>query len=256
MRTLLAFMKKEWIEQLRSGKLAIISILFICLGIMNPTIAKLTPWLLETMAGSLAQSGMTVTSVSVSAMDSWIQFFKNAPMGLIAFILLESSIFTKEYETGTLLQPLTKGIARYKVVLSKTTVLIGIWTLDYWLSFGITYVYNAYFWHNSVAKNLFFAIICWWLVGLWATMLAVLFSSFAKSNTAVLAGTAAGFLIFYLLSLFAKVKKYSPAVLTEGAKLIYGTENPQGYITAIVVTLVICLLSFAAAVVMFNKRQL
>ena len=80
----------------------ILVIIFILLGIMNPAVAKLTPWLIEMMADSLEASGMTVTAVTVSAMDSWVQFFKNAPMGLIAFILLESSIFTKEYQSGTL----------------------------------------------------------------------------------------------------------------------------------------------------------
>jgi hypothetical protein len=59
MRALFAFVKKELTEQARSGKLLFMTILFVLLGIMNPAIAKLTPWLLETMADSLADSGMT-----------------------------------------------------------------------------------------------------------------------------------------------------------------------------------------------------
>lgn len=53
MKSLLAFMKKEWMEQVRSGRLLILVIIFILLGIMNPAVAKLTPWLLEMMADSL-----------------------------------------------------------------------------------------------------------------------------------------------------------------------------------------------------------
>ena len=109
MRSLIVFMKKEIMEQIRSGRLMILGILFVLFGIMNPAIAKLTPWLLETMADSLAESGMIITDVKVSALDSWVQFFKNMPMGLIAFVLLESSIFTKEYTSGTLVLSLTKG---------------------------------------------------------------------------------------------------------------------------------------------------
>lgn len=90
MKTLLAFMKKEWLEQLRSGRLAILGILFALFGIMNPAIAKLTPWLFEVMADTLEGSGLSVTVVTVSAMDSWMQFFKNIPMALIVFILLET----------------------------------------------------------------------------------------------------------------------------------------------------------------------
>ena len=123
MRFLIAFIKKEFTEQLRSGRLMILGLLFVLIGIMNPGIAKLTPWFLETMADSLAESGMIVTDVNVSAMDSWVQFYKNVPVGLIAFVLLESSIFTKEYTSGTLVLSLTKGLERYKVVVSKTVVL-------------------------------------------------------------------------------------------------------------------------------------
>ncbi len=256
MRTLMAFMKKEWMEQLRSGKFTIISILFICLGIMNTAVAKLTPWLLETMADSLAQSGMTVTAVEVSALDSWMQFFKNAPMALIAFVLVESGIFTKEYEKGTLVQPLTKGLARYKVVVSKTMVLTVLWTLLYWIYFGITYGYNAYFWDNSVAQNMLFSVMCWWLAGLLTMLMLVFFSSFTDTSTVVLGGTATAWVFFYVASLFAKVKKYSPAILMDGTSLIYGEEVRQEYLVAIVVTVVLCVLSFASAVRFFNKRKL
>ena len=44
---------------------------------------------------------------------------------------------------------------------------------------------------NGVAHNLTFSAICWWLFGLWAIMLMVLFSTIANSNTGVLAGTGA-----------------------------------------------------------------
>ena len=111
MRSLLAFTKKEITEQARTGKLLFLGILFVLFGIMNPAVAKLTPWLMEQMADSLADMGMNITEVTVTAMDSWVQFFKNIPMALIAFVLLESSIFTKEYRSGTLILSLTKGLS-------------------------------------------------------------------------------------------------------------------------------------------------
>ena len=143
MKSLLAFIHKEMLEQRRSGKLIILGILFVVLGIMSPAIAKLTPWLMEMMADSLAGSGLIFTSVSVTAMDSWVQFFKNMPIGLIAFVLIESSIFTREYQTGTLLLSLTKGLERHKVVAAKAVVLVFLWTICYWLCAGITCGYTA-----------------------------------------------------------------------------------------------------------------
>ena len=69
-------------EQIRSSRLMILGILFILFGIMNPAVAKLTPWLLETLADSLAETGLTVTGVTVTAMDSWVQFFYEYPDGI------------------------------------------------------------------------------------------------------------------------------------------------------------------------------
>ena len=77
MKAFIAFTKKELLEQIRSGRLLITGALFLALGIMNPAVAKLTPWLLKLFADSLAGSGITVTEATVSAIDSWAQFFKN-----------------------------------------------------------------------------------------------------------------------------------------------------------------------------------
>ncbi len=230
MKSLFAFMKKEFTEQLRSGRLMFLGLLFVLFGIMNPAIAKLTPWLLETMADSLAESGMIVTDVKVSAMDSWVQFFKNMPMGLIAFVLLESSIFIKEYTSGTLVLSLTKGLERYKVVVSKTVVFIALWTVGYWLCFGITYGYNAYFWDNSIAQHLIFSVVCWWLFGV---MLAS-----------------------YLIGLLPKCSKYLPTNLADGNSLIYGLAEATAYIPSLIIAVAASIICFVVSIPVFNKKQL
>ncbi len=256
MKALFAFIKKETLQQLRSGRLMILGILFVLLGIMNPATAKLTPRLLEIMADSLAESGMTVTNVTVSAMDSWMQFFKNMPLGLIAFILLQSSIFTKEYSSGTLVLSLTKGLERFKVVVSKTTVLTVLWTLGYWLCFGITYGYSAYFWDNSAAQNLVFSAVCWWMFGVCVISLMILFSTIANSNTGVLVGTGSVVLASYLLGLFPKISKYLPTFLADGNSLIYGVAEEKSYVAAIIVTVGVSLICFAVSIPIFNRKQL
>lgn len=256
MKSLSAFIKKEVMEHLRSSRMLLLGILFLLFGIMNPAVAKLTPWLLEAMADSLAESGMIVTDVTVSAMDSWVQFFKNVPMALIAFVLMESSIFTREYQVGTLVLFLTKGLERYKVVVSKALVLTGLWTLGYWLCFGITYGYNAYFWDNSVAQNLMFSVVCWWLFGLWVIALMIVVSTLANSNSGVL--TATGGVVFssYLLGLWPELTEYLPTMLTDGNSLIYGAMESDAYVTALVITVAVSIICFAISIPIFNKKYL
>ncbi len=256
MKSLLAFIHKEMLEQRRSGKLIILGILFVVLGIMSPAIAKLTPWLMEMMAGSLAGSGLVFTSVSVNAMDSWAQFFKNIPMGLIAFVLIESSIFTREYQTGTLLLSLTKGLERHKVVTAKTAVLVFLWTICYWLCAGITCGYTAFFWDNAIMQHLLFSMTCWWVFGLFAVALMVLFSTMAGSNTGVLAGTGCVVLVSYLLSFFSGLKKFMPTTLMDGTSLIYGMAEPKAYTVPLVIAAAMIPVCLAVSVSAFNRKQL
>lgn len=256
MRAFLAFIKKEWMEQIRSSRLMILGLVFVLFGIMNPAMAKLTPWLFEVMADSMEESGMIVTVVEVDAMTSWVQFFKNVPMALIVFVLMQSSIFTKEYQSGTLVLALTKGLHRYKVVLSKAVVLVTMWTGFYWMHYGITYVYNDYFWDNAIAKNLIFSATCWWIFGLWVIGLMVLFSALANGNSIVMVGTGTIVAISYAASLLPKLGKYTPTLLMDGNSLIYGAKDAEDYTIALIVSVVTGIACIIASVPILNKKKI
>ena len=256
MRSFIAFRKKEWMEQKRLSKLLILGIVFVLFGIMNPAIAKLTPWLFEIMSESLEESGMIIATVEVDAMDSWVQFFKNIPMVLIIFVLIESGIFTKEYQTGTLILALTKGLHRKSVIFAKTTMLITLWTVGYWITFGITYVYNDYFWANSIVDNLLCSVMLWWIFGLWIIALMVLFSTIATANTGVLAGTGGVAVACYLFGLLPKLSNYMPTLLMDGNSLIYGVKDAKDYKIAVFVSVITCIICFAVSIPMLNKKRI
>ncbi len=256
MRSFLAFFKKELTESARSGKLMILGILFLAFGIMNPAVAKLTPWMLELMADALAESGMTVTSVTVDALTSWTQFFKNIPMALIVFVLLYASIFTREYESGTLLLLLTKGLSRTKVVLAKAALMLLLWTVGYWLCFGVTYLYNAYFWDNSIAQALVPAAVLWWLFGVWTLSLLVLFSALTKSSAGVLLGTGGCVLAAYLLGLLPRLADHTPTALMSGMTLLVGAKNLSDYTVSIALTLILSVACTVLAVLQIRRREI
>ena len=256
MKTLMAFLKKEWMEQIRSSRLMILGLLFLAFGIMNPAVAKLTPWMMEMLAESMEEAGLAIVEVKVDAMTSWTQFYKNIPMALIAFVLLQSNVFTKEYQSGTLILALTKGLERYKVVLAKTIVLISTWTAGYWLCYGVTYAYNAYFWDNSIAAHLGIAAVYWWLIGIWGMALMMLFSVMSSNNSGVLLGTGGVFLVVYLLSLIPKLTEYMPTGLMGGMSLLMGTTEPGDYLKALIVTGITVMLCFVISIPLFNKRRL
>lgn len=254
MKAMMAFFKKEIREGVRSGKFLILGILFLIFGIMNPAIAKLTPWMLEIFSDSLA--GMQITEVTVDALTSWTQFFKNIPIALIVFVLMFSGTFTKEYQSGTLILILTKGLSRYKVVAAKAAVMLLTWTACYWLCFAVTYGYNAYFWDNSIAEGLMPAAVHWWLFGVWTIALIVLFSTLGKTNTVVLLGTGGSILGCYLLGMFPKPGKYVPTALMNSASLLTGAESAGDYRAAVLLAVLLSVICFIVSIVVMNKKQL
>ena len=256
MKSLITFIKKEFLGQIRSVKLIILVALFVLFGIMNPAIAKITPWLFELLEDVIAESGMAITNLQVSAMDSWVQFFKNIPMALIVFVILEGTILTKEYSSGTLILSLTKGLERFKVLISKITVLIIVWSLCYWLCFAITYFGNMLFWDNSIAQNLAFSAICWWLFGMFIISLIALFSTAGKSIAAVLLGTGGAVFAFSIIGLIPKINRFLPTMLTDGNSLVYGLLKVEDYLPSFAITIGLTVICLAVSIPIFNKKQL
>ncbi len=256
MKTFIAFFKKEFLENLRTSKLLIMGVLFLGFGIMNPAIAKLTPALMEAMSDNLAESGMVVTTVTVDALTSWTQFFKNIPMALIAFVLIYGSTFTKEYESGTLVLILTKGLARYKVVLAKTLMMLLVWTTGYWFCFGVTYMYNAFYWDNDLAVGLLPASLNWWLFGVMVVSLIVFLSTLSNSHVGVLLCTGGVVFVSYMLSLIPELKNYVPTNLMNTSELMIGKLEQKNFIETILVTIFIIIVSLATSIPIMNKKQL
>ena len=256
MKSFNAFFKKELLENIRSGRLIILGIIFIALGIMNPAIAKLTPLLMEIMSEELASTGIVMSEISVDALTSWTQFFKNIPIGLIAFVVMLGNTFTKEYEAQTLIPIITKGFSRYKVVLAKAFDLLLLWSVGYWLSFAITYIYNAYYWDNSLAVGHLSSAVNWWLFGCFIISLIVLLSVLLKGYGYVLLGCGEIVVFLYLLAFIPRISSFLPIALINSSELLLGTKSIDDFYASIVITVFLTASSVIASIPIFNKKQL
>ncbi len=256
MKQLIAFTKKEFMENFRSGKVYILLIIFIIFGIMNPAFAKLTPWLFDMMADTMKEQGITLSTITVTAITSWEQYYKNMSMEFIVLVIMFCGVLTSEYQKGTLINMLTKGLPRWKVILAKGTTVLVIWSLCYWMCFGITYSYNAYFWDNGIAEHIAFAAISSYLFGIWLISLILLGSAFLNSGSAVLLITGVIYAINYPLSMIPDVADYLPTKLTSGMELLSGTASTQDYMPAIIITLLLIALSAIVTVVCFNRKRI
>lgn len=256
MKQLLAFSQKELLEFVRSGRLLLLVILFVVFGIMNPALAKLTPWLLEQLATTLAESGIVVVDMPVDALTSWQQFYKNFPMALIIYTILCAGILTNEYQHGTLINMVTKGLARWKIIMAKTVVLWGVWTLLYLVMFGITYAYNSYFWDNSIATDLWMAGGLVYLFGIFILSLILFFSTVFRSSTAVLATVGAAVILMYGVSIVPTWGEYLPTHLLTAQNLLTEVTVLSDYHFAAAITAALIPLCIGGAIVLFNQKRI
>lgn len=256
MKQLTAFIKKEFLSQLRDGKIIILSSLFCLFGILNPATAKMLPWLFEMMSKQLAGNGVVLTAAKVDARTSWTQFFKNMPVLTIIFIVMSSSILTLEYQEGTLIHVITKGLKRWKILISKLIVMYVIWTAGYLMAFTITYSYNAIFWDNRIAQNLSFAVFGYYLVGLWLISIILLVSSFLNSAYAVTLSVGAGIIISYLLGFLPALQPYVPTFMLDANGLLTGAVGSSQCSASVGITVFLILLNVLLSVLLFNKRQM
>ncbi|MBR1392357.1 MAG: ABC transporter permease subunit [Ruminococcus sp.] len=252
MRQLRAFVKKEFTDQLRSGKLFILGAVFLLFGIMSPATAKLTPKLLELVAEQ--DSGFKIDVVrEVTAVDSFDQFFKNISTALIVFVILQAGIFTKEYSSGTLLLSLTRGMVRRRVIAAKTLTLVLLWTAGYFFCFGVAYGYTAFYWDVSAVPDLFEAVMLWWIYGLWYISLIVFFSVFISTAVGVIFCVGAVYLFYSLLGMIPRVGKYLPTYLPNAGSLTHGESLSFTVPLAAALSLIVLLL--AASIPIFNRKQ-
>ena len=256
MKQFTAFMKKELLEQLRAGKILIFTIIFGLFGIMNPAIAKLTPWMMELMNDQLAESGIIAGSIKVTALTSWTQYFKNMPMALIILLITYGSILTSECQRGTLILLITKGMKRWKILTAKTVFLFSLWTAGNLLGYAVTYAYNAFFWDNSTAGSHFLAAFCFYLMGLWLISILPAASAFLQSATAVILSAGGAFAASYLLGLIPKIHNCLPTHLMDSVELLAGTADGSSYTKAIIITLILIVINIFTAIYSFNQKNL
>lgn len=256
MRQLTAFIQKEFTEVTRNSKLLICAIIFILLGIMNPAIAKITPWLVEQFSNATSGAGMLIQTMEISALTSWEQFFKNMPMGIVFFVLMFSGIVAAELQKGTLINIVTKGMPRWKIMVSKLILLLVLWTGMYFASYIITYVYNDFYWDNDTVNNIFFSVFCLYLFGVWLISLIILMSALADNSAAVSIGVCGVFLLSYLLGIIPTVQDYLPTKLKGSSSLIYELAKPADFTGAIVVVAIWSLADIIMGIFIFNKKNL
>ena len=255
MRNYIVFIKKEFIEYLRTYKLMIMLIVFVLLGIISPLFAKLTPLILE-MSG-IDASAMPDLFAEPDAIASWIQFFSNiGQMGVLCFIIVFSGIFANELTKGTLINVLTKGLSRATIIFSKFTAAVFIWTLSYAVSILVCYLYTEFYWQTPKFNHIFLSFFSFWLYGILLLNLLILGGIIFKNIIGSLMLTGGAVVVMMIINISPKMLKYNPITLaSNNIELLTGVRPLSDFIPSLLICGGSIIISLTASVIIFNKKQ-
>lgn len=248
----IAFVKKEFTENVKNYRLFILFFIFLIFGVASAFLAKFMPDILSSLAADMTMSS------EPAALDAWKQFFKNiSGIGFSAFIILYGSCLSTEYSKGTLVLLVTKGLSRSAVILAKYTVAVSLMTVSYWVSFAAAYSYTAYLWKGTALSNTVLAAFGLWILGfLYLSILMVGCVIFKETFTSILfAGGIAA--LISLLGIIEPIAKFNPFILTtKNVDLISGTVLPSAFLIPILVAIAMSILGLLIAVKLFDKKLL
>jgi len=197
MTGLLAFLRKEFTEILRTWRIWVIPGMLLFFGLISPIIAALTPALVQSMAS--AQPGVVVKLPPPTALDAAAQFLKNLNQFiLIAIVIAGAGAISGERSSGTAILVLTKPLSRGAFVLAKIvsqiTVLVAATVLGTAACVGMT----AAAFDGARAPGLFTMVSLWLLSASLLIVVMTLFSAAFRSRGAA-AGAGLGFYFLTLL---------------------------------------------------------
>lgn len=254
MRIFLSLLKKEAIEGARTKKMISTFILFLFIGLISPLTAKLTPMILQ----SIVTGNIDINVAPPSEIDSWTQFFKNiSQIGMFGLAIILSTQMANEFQKGTLINLLSKGLPRYQVVLSKIFYNFILWFLAYFCSFILTYFYTKYFFGISFPiRNILMAALLPFIFGLFLISLEILAGVISGNVIGALILTTVGIVIQLILSIRDEIVKYMPiALIGKPVNLIKGIGYDDYYVP-IITGSILLILCIVISIAVINKKQI
>jgi ABC-2 type transport system permease protein len=254
MKGFTAYLRKEYLEQLRGYKLLILFSVLILFGMISPLVAKITPDLLKNLSGS----GITIKLPQITVSDAWAQFFKSiSQIGMIVLILLFGTSLPQEINHGTLIIPLAKGLSRNTVILVKYLVSFINWTVGYVVSAVICCGYTQYLFGAFAVPRLAFSLFCLWIFGDFLLALVLFAGTITTGNYGGLLLDLVFLGLLLALNAFPKLQKWNPITLaSQNASMLTRSNLWIDFTATVWITIFATVICFILSTFAFQKKKL
>jgi len=210
---MIALLKKEFKEQIRSGRFWIILAVFGFFAIMSPVSAFYMP---QIIAKATNEQGIEIKVPDPVWMDAMIQYFKNISQicTFIVILLLMGSV-CREKENGNVVFILVKPVSRISFILSKIVVAFILILLSFIVSFLITSFYTWLLFGSFPIKIFALSNLPAIIQMLFIVVMTIMFSTLAKSQFVAALFTFLAWLIFGLSGQWGKTALFTPVKLNQ-----------------------------------------
>lgn len=247
-----AFLKKEFTENIKNCRFLILFAVFLIFGLTSPLLARFMPEILSAVAEDMQKRSAPV------ALDAWEQFYKNiSGVGFSALIILFGSCMSGEYAKGTLILMVTKGLSRPAVIFAKYTAAAVFMTVCYWAGFFAACCCTACLWPGTALSHVFAAAFFLWLAGfLYLSILLPGCVIFRQTFTSILF-TGGIVAMISLLGTAGPLTRFNPFILTsKNVELISGEVSVAEFLIPAVISIAFTIIGLWSAVILFDRKQL
>ncbi len=247
---MIALLKKELLESIRTYKLVVIMPIFMFFGITNPIFAKIMPELFKTM------EGVSIEFATPTLIDAWTQFYQNIISLILIFIILFGNTISNEVLKGTFINLLSKGVSRTNIILSKFIFVTFMWTICYSVNAILTYIISINLLDGEIS-NSFIMIVITWLIGVLLIAIMILGSVLFKN----LYGSIISVFLFHITCNFLKfvpiMKEINPyLIISNSVNVLKNEQQPIELLLPVGVSVLLIFILIRMSIGVFKKVAL
>lgn len=253
MNTFWVALRKELMEQWRSYRLLIASVILVIFGLLSPLTAKYTPELLKLLPNGEAIAQLVPPP---TAMDSVGQYVKNiGQFGVILALLMTMGVVAQEKDKGTAAMVLVKPLPRGLFLLAKFVALGLTFTTSIVLA-GIACYYYTLLLFKALDVKAWLALNGLMLLFVLVYVALTLFCSTVTKSQVAAGGLAFGVLLVLAIpGSIPGIGEYLPNQLVNwGVSLMAG--QTEMYWPAFWLSLGLILVAFISAWLIFERQEL
>ena len=247
---------KELREQLRTGRLVAVAVVFVLFGILGPLTDRYMKELIDAIGTQ--SGGFTISVPPPSLAGDQAQIIKNlSEFGVICALLLGMGAVAWEKERGTAGMIMTKPASRAAFLAAKLVAISLNLGLAAILGCGLGYVYTLLLYPEVFPLGGFVAMTgLLWLVLVVFTSITLLGSTITRSAIAAAGLGFAAFLVLGLLVPIPVIGPWSPlGILTPATHLALG-EDAGNFLGPLLFNIALVPALFGITWLAFRRQEL